>query len=214
MGKIDELRKKFGVADAPIQPVFGPRPSLGPNQHKSEQLRKIETQFTAGLEKEINFYRSKVAPSPLFSVLAAKDFSTIDPIEFEKLTLVIFAAFGFKGNITPHSGDHGIDLLLENRIGKIFCVQCKRYNSDQYVSPKEIREFVGAMTYVHAIEGYFVTTSSFSTQCFEFAQKLPLHLIDKIVLNRLILSAETIYRESKKEIGISAEETINQFLSR
>lgn len=81
------------------------------------------------------------------------------------------------------------------------------------MTPKEVREFVGAMAYINAIEGYFVTTSHFSSQCIDFSQKLPVHLIDKTMLMELIITAEELFREPIKDINANAEETIRMYLS-
>lgn len=176
MGKIDELRKKLGLPPAPpIRPAFNHPPEI-----ESQQLEPSQT--------------PTFPPSPLFKALTNLNFDAIDPIAFEKLTMTVFEAFGFKGRLTPPSGDHGIDIILENPYGELLCVQCKRYTADQTVSPKEVREFLGAMTYTRAKEGFFVTTSSFSDQCRDFAKDLNLHLIDNFLFRRLLIMAEETYR--------------------
>jgi hypothetical protein len=195
MGRIDELRKKFG---------------LPPSQDQQPPQSGFQSQPVSDIKRTSSIDR--LSPSPLFIALASIDLCIIDPIVFEKLTMAVFETFGFKGRITPASGDHGIDIVLENPFGKTFCVQCKRYGPGQLVSPKEVREFLGAMTYIQACEGYFVTTSRFSSQCCEFARKLPLHLIDKVVLYNLLLSAESLYREANNEIINTPEDAIRRCL--
>jgi len=64
--------------------------------------------------------------------------------------------------LTPKTGDHGVDIKLESPSGSICVVQCKRYNRDQAVSAKELREFLGAMTFAKATLGFFITTSYFT----------------------------------------------------
>jgi HJR/Mrr/RecB family endonuclease len=64
------------------------------------------------------------------------------PIEFEHLTAEIYRLLGYKADVTPPSGDKGLDVILstaENKIG----VQCKRYQD--IIGPAFIREFAGAL---------------------------------------------------------------------
>lgn len=210
MGKIDDLRQKLGL------PISSASPRSVFNSTQMGSSGSLKTQLPSRgehvSETERTLSVSRLSPSPLFIALASIDLCTIDPIMFEKLTMAIFETFGFKGRITPASGDHGIDIVLENPFGKIFCVQCKRYASGQLVSPREVREFLGAMTYIRASEGYFVTTSRFSAQCCEFARNFPLHLIDKAVLNNLLASAESLYREAHNEIINAPEDAIRKYL--
>lgn len=54
-----------------------------------------------------------IADEPsLTNFLLSFGFIHIDPIKFEELILSVFVVLGFKGHLTPPSGDDGIDLFL------------------------------------------------------------------------------------------------------
>jgi HJR/Mrr/RecB family endonuclease len=90
----------------------------------------------------------------LISYLTEFGFNHLDPLKFEELILNIFQVCGFKGELTPVSGDEGIDIQLVDPTGIKGIVQCKRYADDQPISPKDVREFLGSM--VHAGAEYVI----------------------------------------------------------
>ncbi len=73
---------------------------------------------------------------------ARSEFDTwaeMDGHKFEHEMLRFFNKYlGMKGEVTPGSGDHGIDIILEKNIA----VQCKNHSSR--ISPGPIRDFIGA----------------------------------------------------------------------
>ena len=175
MGRLQELRRKFGVPE-PKEPTLEQLASIT----KTEEVKPV---IPAPLKKE---------PSKLFSALLDLDLSHIDPLEFEKLMKVAFEAFGFTTALTPKTGDHGIDIKLQSPTGSLCVVQCKRYNPDQGVSAKEVREFLGAMTFAKATLGFFITTSYFTEQCKEFSSNQPIYLIDQKGLRKFLICAEMV----------------------
>jgi len=96
-----------------------------------------------------------------FEILIKKGFSHFEPIEFEQFILNIFECFGFSGELTPITGDGGVDIIIREKEG-ISVVQCKRYNDNSNIGVQDVREFLGAMVHYNAMYGYFVTTSNFS----------------------------------------------------
>lgn len=158
---------------------------------RSQSARRLGIQNSGGE----SIREGSLLLSPLFACLTDKiDFVGMDPIAFEETVKTLFECFGLTGTLTPSSGDHGIDIQLRTSEGSVLVVQCKRYLADQVVSPREVREFLGAITYARAVEGFFVSTSRFSRQCYEFAQSQPLYLIDRALLKELFDQAEAGYR--------------------
>ncbi|MHB8766577.1 MAG: restriction endonuclease [Deferrisomatales bacterium] len=180
MGRSDELRRKLGLPLAkPHLPHFlgaasgtaPPVARLAPSSRSTPELGMV--------------------PSPLFSCLIEKmEFSSLAPISFEEIVRTTFECFGLTGTLTSASGDHGIDIELRTSGGETAVVQCKRYLADQVVSPREVREFLGAIVYAKAHEGFFVSTSRFSKQCYEFSRSQPVYLIDRPLLKELFRQAE------------------------
>ncbi|HEU5378839.1 MAG TPA: restriction endonuclease [Ktedonobacteraceae bacterium] len=91
------------------------------------------------------------------------DLAHLTDVEFEYFTGALLEAAGraYKLARIGGAGDQGADLLGEDRFTRPFIVQCKQYFGHKVPSAK-MREFLGAMRYRRAAEGWFVTTSSFT----------------------------------------------------
>jgi len=95
------------------------------------------------------------------------------PDAFERLCQRILRESGFiEVKVTGRSGDGGIDgigiLRLQRVVSFQVLFQCKRYQGS--VSPKEIRDFRGAMV-GRSDQGLFLTTGSFSRAAQEEATR-------------------------------------------
>lgn len=102
----------------------------------------------------------------------------VSPEFFEKAVLELLAAMGYGGieknlDHTGGSGDGGIDGVLDqdalglNRVH----VQAKRYGEDNTIGRPDIQRFVGALGDKGASQGVFVTTSRFSREALETAER-------------------------------------------
>ena len=109
---------------------------------------------------------------------------------FEKLCSRIFREKGFeKVKVTGRSGDGGIDGIGVMKLSLVsfkVLFQCKRYKDS--VSPKEIREFKGAMA-GRAAKGIFLTTGRFTKSAIDEATRdgaEQIELIDGLALCELL----------------------------
>jgi hypothetical protein len=93
----------------------------------------------------------------------------LTPHDFEAEVLELFRAHGFRGELTPGSGDEGIDLELWKE-GRRSIAQCKRYRLP--VGQPALRDFVGAMRGAGVDTGYFVTTSAFTEPALRWVEAL------------------------------------------
>lgn len=133
-----------------------------------------------------------------------------DPAFFEKLVVDLLLAMGYgwdqrySGSVVGGAGDGGIDgVVSEDRLGlENIYIQAKRY-VDNSVSPKEIREFVGAMNLKGARKGVFFTSSDFSSQAKQHvkdAQNMNVTLIngealcDYLVRHKMGIAEVGLYR--------------------
>lgn len=91
----------------------------------------------------------------------------MNAVEFETAVGSLYLADGWEVFITPQSGDRGIDLVII-KDGKKFAVQCKKHKAT--VSEPMVREFYGSFV-GRFTGGIFVTTSSYSRACCEWARK-------------------------------------------
>ena len=177
MSRIEALREKFGLSKSKIKSVF--ESPVGLKAFVSKPIGPI------------------IEPSQLFQTLVNFDFYHLDPLVFEELIGNVLKIIGFDIDLTPKVGDHGIDIVLKNPSGSIFIVQCKRYQKEQQITPKELREFLGSIVFSKANKGFFITTSSFTERCRKFCQEQPIHLIDGEILKDIFLLAETILLNSR-----------------
>jgi len=116
------------------------------------------------------------------------------PTFFERLIIDLFKAMGYggrgKSSHMGKSGDGGIDgIINEDPLGleKIY-LQAKRYAPDNRIQIDQIRAFSGTLIEKGATKGIFVTTSSFVSSAYEYANKIPqsLILIDGNELTKLM----------------------------
>lgn len=123
-------------------------------------------------------------------VLDSDDLDKLTGVEFEKAISALLQRMGFHAEMTRATGDGGIDIVahLEKPIiGGRYLIQCKRFAPDILIGAPVVREFYGAFVADgKAIKGIFVTTSAFTTQAEDFAQNLPIELIDGSRLKRLL----------------------------
>jgi restriction system protein len=122
----------------------------------------------------------------------------LSPAFFERLVVDLIVAMGYGGgsrdNVVQRlgkSGDQGIDgIVNEDPLGlDIVYVQAKRYAPDNTVGRERIQQFAGALAGQGAPKGVFVTTSSFTKNAEQFAQRVPqrIILIDGSELTRLMM---------------------------
>jgi DNA polymerase III delta prime subunit len=111
-------------------------------------------------------------------------------VEFERAVIGLLERMGFRAEMTKASGDGGIDIvatLARPIVGGKYLFQCKCFALDNLVGAATVREFYGALTADRrAVKGILVTTSGFTPQAREFAQNLPIELIDGEELARLL----------------------------
>lgn len=119
------------------------------------------------------------------------------PEFFEKLMVSLLVSMGYGGSINDagqhvgKSGDEGVDgVINEDKLGlDIIYVQAKRYATDNTIGRPEIQKFAGSLIGKGATKGVFVTTSTFSKQAVEYAERVPqrIILIDGNKLTRLMV---------------------------
>lgn len=119
--------------------------------------------------------------------------------------LLIKMGYGYDNNsgiVVGGSHDNGIDgIINEDKLGlSVIYLQAKRYTSSNTVGRREIQSFVGAMQNIQ--KGVFITTSSFTREAIEYAerqQQKNLKLIDGEMLTRFMV---------KYEVGIVSQQNL------
>jgi hypothetical protein len=114
-------------------------------------------------------------------------------VEFEELVSTLVRRMQFRAEMTKTSGDGGIDIvaILDKPIvGGKYLFQCKRYAPDSLVGAAAVRDFYGAVMADKAVKGIFITTSDFTVQAREFAERVGLELINLPRLKNLLAQFE------------------------
>jgi Holliday junction resolvasome RuvABC ATP-dependent DNA helicase subunit len=102
-------------------------------------------------------------------------------VEFERIITALLTRMEFRAELTKATGDGGIDIvaILDKPIlGGKYLFQCKRYAPDNLVGAATVRDFYGAVTADKAVKGVLITTSDFTAQAREFAERVGLELIN------------------------------------
>ncbi len=161
-------------------------------------LRILKEDITAHFFKlmtSLGFYKSTSLMEELAKAVTATGvfMSGLDALsgtEFEGLITRLLEHMGFRAGMTKASGDGGIDIVAtldQPLIGGRYLIQCKRYAPDSPVGAGTVREFYGALTADRrAAKGILITTSGFTAQATEFARELPIEMIGRDQLERLL----------------------------
>jgi restriction system protein len=128
------------------------------------------------------------------------------PVFLEQLVLTLLARMGYGGleATTEHlggPGDQGLDGLIRlDELGlDVVYVQAKRY-SDRHVGRPDIQAFVGALHGAQATRGVFITTSRFSPEARDYADRVNARLV-------LIDGPELANLMIEHNCGVVVEET-------
>ena len=105
-----------------------------------------------------------------------QDILDVSPTQFEKMVAEMFNLLGHKARRVGHSGDHGIDVVVDAKNGEKWVVQCKRWRGT--IGEPELRDFYGAMHHEKADKGMFVTTGKFTQQARDWSKGKPMELLD------------------------------------
>jgi restriction endonuclease Mrr len=143
-----------------------------------------------------------------FGMRVRTDTQTGDPaslelmsgVEFERLVTALLTRMEFRAEMTKTTGDGGIDIvavLHRAILGGKYLFQCKRYAPDNLVGAPTVRDFYGAVTADKAVKGIIITTSDFTAQAREFAERVGLELINLERLQKLFAQYDLgVLRES------------------
>jgi hypothetical protein len=155
------------------------------------RLRLVEKQPVSRQDAEeiLSIFGYSALPSG-GTLGAPSNWGALSGIEFERMIVELLKSIGFSAAMTKASGDGGVDIeatLGRPIVGGRYLFQCKRFAVDVLVGSPTVREFYGALVADRkAVKGVFITTSGFTPHAREFAQNLPIELIDGEQLARLM----------------------------
>jgi restriction system protein len=108
---------------------------------------------------------------------------TASPSFFERTVVELLVRMGYGGNRADagkaigRTGDEGIDgMIKEDRLGlDTIYIQAKRW--DKTVGRPQIQEFAGALQGFRAKKGIFLTTSDFSREALDYANRIDSRIV-------------------------------------
>ena len=117
------------------------------------------------------------------------------PRQFEELVCEHYRKQGYKAEITPLSGDYGIDVFATKGKEKL-AIQAKMYGSStRKINRQCVMELHGAKDYFDCTKAIIATDGTFLTDAIQVAEKLN---IDIIYLDSLTIAKPTISKTNEK----------------
>lgn len=176
-----------------ITDMFREASLSGPSEEDIKKIMKIAMTIAkfnrtdlelSDLRRATEMYVSSLLAKKKKEMMIKQGFDDIcenyDPKEFERLVKELFSKMGYEAELTPHTGDKGIDVIAENNQQTVV-VQVKKYKENDKVSRKEIHELNGAFSEFNAgkksekekaDKAIFVTSSHFTDPAKETAYKI------------------------------------------
>ena len=104
---------------------------------------------------------------------------TISPRQLEEVVGDIFTNLGYEVELTPQTRDGGYDIraLRKDGVGTLlYLVECKRYSPQRPVGVDLVRALYGTVSETRASHGVMATTSHFSPDAKEYAERVKYQL--------------------------------------
>lgn len=116
----------------------------------------------------------------------------LNGLQFEQEVADVFRKNGFKAEVTPATGDGGVDIIMHKDNLK-YIVQCKKY-SNHPVTPQELRALWGVKDDFSADRILMVTTSTLTKMGKQFLSNKPNFSV--LTLNEIIYLAQNPQNKS------------------
>jgi restriction system protein len=130
--------------------------------------------------------------------LLSANIDTLSGTDFERLCYLYFEDNGFKPESTRVSGDHGVDLVINDpNDGMKIAVQCKRWK-DKAVGNNDLIKLYGGKRAYKCMGTLFITTSSYTKAAKDYSES-----VGMIIWNGLIVQDKIgkWQKEKLKKIG-------------
>ncbi len=169
---------KHGIRGAQYNIEICPECTAEKERIDKEEEQKKELEIIETKRRELEKYNAWVN-----NVRETEYLLTMNPDKFEELVCHLFEKIGYKTELTPITGDHGIDAYLYSENEKIV-LQCKRVKNK--VGEPVIRDLFGAMHDTKSNYAILVTTGKVSKQAHEWIKDKPIRIIELLELRKLI----------------------------
>ena len=140
-----------------ILPAWGLLWLLSPRYRQAQRYERAVREFSAWWKRtQMQFWRS------------------LSGRQFEAELAALYRRAGFRAELTPSSGDEGVDIWLHTDRGMLI-VQCKAHRAP--VGPAVARELYGTLQHFRAVGAILASTSGFSTGVVEYVRGKPIELL-------------------------------------
>ena len=95
---------------------------------------------------------------------------------FEEELGEVFRKLGYITEVTPGSGDFGVDIRIQRKDGKKGIIQCKAHRNA--IGPGPVRELFGVLTHEGAEKAFLFCLGGFTQGAMDFAKGKPIELAD------------------------------------
>lgn len=183
-------------------------------RNQNKKLAHINNEITFILsqrQKGLELFKGKwLLPSEIQTRKEAEigigdNFNSMSDDDFEYFIAALFSEMGYETKVVPLP-DYGVDVLAKKG-GRVYGIQCKKYNEKNPVSNKYIQQLLGALDYYKAQEAIFVTTSSYTKNAIKQTKNSRIELWDKTILHEHV-EKFLLKKESKEIKGLIEREKL------
>jgi restriction system protein len=119
------------------------------------------------------------------------------PREFEQLVANHYQNEGYETEITPYSGDYGVDIIAQKGEERI-AIQAKMYgNSARKVNRETVMQLFGAMAYRQCNKAVIATDGTCMTDAIEVANRLGLEILYLNSMGIIVRQHEELVNEKE-----------------
>ena len=186
------------------------------SNYKNEEL--YNTYISSFLDIKISAYNSALKEYTELNDRMHRDFwLNLNGYSFETEIAKLYERLGYSAQITPKSGDGGVDIILE-KDGKRIAVQCKHHSKP--VGPAPVRELLGVVASQDFDSGIFISLNGYTKNAISEANlsKVQISLLSLYDILALLKNQSSTYdsiginddsyvEEDKKKSGIIAVPT-------
>lgn len=171
------------------------------NKRMYVETKRIETEnqiLNATKDTEIHMEPNKID----------SDIDKMDGWKFEYFCADVLKEIGYINvNVTPGSGDQGVDIIAE-RDGIKYAIQCKRFS--QPVGNKAVQEIYAGKKFYHCHVGIIMTNNYFTASAKELASENGIILWDRDFLKKYVdLGKSSINVESDGKYAYNREPNLS-----
>lgn len=163
-------------------------------EQKAEKERKIKQQQ---VEKELDKQQLRYNQAVLRCYSDIRMIDQLNGYEFEEFVARLCQSLGFEEvTVTSKTGDQGIDVLLQDKDGEQYGIQCKRFKSK--VGNTAVQEAIAGKFYYDLSDVAVISNNYYTQSAIDLAEKADVQLVNREDLLMLIDQAKHKTSHKKK----------------